>query len=87
MKKKYLLLSWADFHHKLFNHLGPDLGMEVSFKDVMEPTPKTVFYAHLTPEEVIVLSEHYDVMIQGTSKSIAEDRLWLDVKGKRFSVR
>jgi len=57
-------------------------GPSTEYREV--PTGTFMKVIHLTAEEVISLSERFDIMIQHKD---AYSFLWLDTKGRRFSVR
>lgn len=86
---RYRLFSWAD-------QINPD---EFPGAEPIKGGDYLKGYAvDLTPEEIVALSAKYDVMIQGERAEDMGTRknpevrhvpatIWLDEKGRRFSVR
>ena len=78
-KTKYFLYMWAGIRipEELRHNVVGFINLKI----------RSQGWVSMTDEEIVELSNRYDVQIRGTTKKTDYPYLFLDTKGKRFSQR
>jgi hypothetical protein len=89
VKTHFLIKSWADYQNRLSDELNKIGFVHTLTTKVDSDRFITKIEADLSWEDVGLLSTHFDVLIQmphGTPWP-SQPTIYLDIQGKKFSVR